>query len=113
MELYYKDLISKEASLEKLVDDLMLVVQGANEFAEAAGRGLTPDSRRELTSRLERLKEGCLKVREHARASALAVDKVVRQYPYSCAGFSFAAGLIAGALLIRHFSRDGEADDKA
>jgi len=31
MELYYKDLISEDASLEKLVDDLMLVVQGAND----------------------------------------------------------------------------------
>ena len=37
MELYYRDLISKDASLEKLVDNLMLVVQGAEEFAEATG----------------------------------------------------------------------------
>jgi len=46
-ELYYKDLISEDASLEKLVDDLMLLVQGANELAEAAGAKLGPAEQEE------------------------------------------------------------------
>lgn len=101
MELYYRDLISEDASLEKLVDDLMLVVQGAEEFAEATGAGLSKEHKEELTSRLQRLKEGCRHIQQQARATALAVDKVIRQYPYSSAGIGFGVGLLAGILLKR------------
>lgn len=101
MELYYKDLISEEASLEKLVDDLMLVVQGAEEFAEATGARLRGEQKLEITSRLERLKESCRRIKRHTVATALAADKVLRQYPYSSIGFGFALGLLAGVLLQR------------
>src|SRR2546421_10776006 len=101
MELYYKDLISEEASLEKLVDDLMLVVQGAEEFAQAAGASLAGHRKEELTTRLARLKEGCRRVKEQTVATALAADKGLRQYPYSSLGFAFAMGLIAGVLVKR------------
>jgi ElaB/YqjD/DUF883 family membrane-anchored ribosome-binding protein len=101
MELYYKDLISKEASLEKLVDNLMLVVQGADEFAEAAGATSGAERRREIAKRLESLKEGCRKIKAQTKATALAADKVLRQYPYSSAGFAFGAGLLLGCLLMR------------
>jgi ElaB/YqjD/DUF883 family membrane-anchored ribosome-binding protein len=98
MELYYKDLISEEASLEKLVDDLMLVVQGAHEFAEAAGANLEPRRKEEITTRLERLKEGCRRLEERALATAFVADKTLRQFPYSSAGFAFAFGLLAGVM---------------
>jgi ElaB/YqjD/DUF883 family membrane-anchored ribosome-binding protein len=101
MELYYKDLISEEASLEKLVDDLMLIVQGADEFVCAAGATLEAPQKEEITSRLQRLKDRCQRVQRQAVASALAVDKVLHQYPYSAIGFAFAFGLIAGRLLNR------------
>src|SRR5882762_6190113 len=99
MELYYKDLISEEASLEKLVDDLMLVVQGAEEFAQAAGATLSGERKQEITTRLVRLKAACQNVKEHTKATALAADKVLRQYPYSSLGFAFALGLLAGVLV--------------
>jgi len=98
MELYYKDLISEDASLEKLVDDLMLVVQGASEFAQAAGAGLPEDKREEIRTRLERLKDGCRRAKKQAVESALAADKVLHQYPYTAAGFAFAFGLLVGVL---------------
>jgi ElaB/YqjD/DUF883 family membrane-anchored ribosome-binding protein len=101
MELYYKDLISEEASLEKLVDDLMRVVQGACDFAEAAGANLEADRHKEITTHLARLKESCRHIKAHAKATALAADQVLRRYPYSSAGFAFAAGLVAGAMFIR------------
>lgn len=107
MELYYKDLISEEASLEKLVDDLMLVVQGADEFVQAAGASLGELPKEELTTRLHRLKESCRKVKESAKASALAADKLMHQYPYSAAGFALAVGLLTGVLLARRFSASG------
>ena len=99
MELYYKDLISEEASLEKLVDNLMLVVQGAEEFAQAAGANLPSHSRQELTTRLARLKESCRRIKDHTVATAQAADKTLREYPYSSIGFGFAFGLLLGVLL--------------
>ncbi len=101
MELYYKDLISEETSLEKLVDDLMLVVQGANEFAEAPGVNVPAESHQEIRSRLVRLRESCRRLKRHTGASALAVDKVMRQYPYSSAGFALGLGLLTGVLIGR------------
>ena len=99
MELYYKDLISKDASLEKLVDDLMLLVQGANDFVEAAGAGLAPQPKEEVTNRLRQLKEGCRRLQQQALDSARATDKIVRKYPYSSFGAAFALGLLAGTLI--------------
>lgn len=96
MELYYKDLISEEASLEKLVDDLLLVVQGAEEFAQTAG-----GQRAEIAGRLGQLKERCRRLKQQAKATARAADKVLRQYPYSSVGFAFAIGIAAGALMCR------------
>jgi ElaB/YqjD/DUF883 family membrane-anchored ribosome-binding protein len=101
MELYYKDLISEDASLEKLVDDLMLVVQGAHEFAEAAGANLTGINREEIHTRLQRLKESCRKIKEQAVAGAAATDKILREHPYSSLGFTFVCGLLVGTLLCR------------
>ena len=101
MELYYKDLISKDASLEKLIDDLMLVVQGAEELAEAAGLSIHWERKQEIKTRLARLKESCAAVKHQAVQSALAVDKVMHQYPWSFIGFAFALGLLTGALARR------------
>jgi ElaB/YqjD/DUF883 family membrane-anchored ribosome-binding protein len=101
MELYYKDLISKESTLEKLVDDLMLVVQGADELAQAAGGKLGQVEKEEITSQLEQLKAGCQRLRQHAIEGALAADKFMRRYPYSTAGLAFACGLLAGRYLFR------------
>ncbi|HLH55116.1 MAG TPA: hypothetical protein VKY92_16030 [Verrucomicrobiae bacterium] len=101
MELYYKDLISKDASLEKLVDDLMLVVQGADELAQAAGSRLGELETKEITSRLQQLKAGVQRLRQHAVEGAVAADKLMRRNPYSTAGVAFACGLIAAALFYR------------
>src|SRR5262249_25540729 len=100
MELYYKDLISEEASLEKLVDDLMLLVQGGDESEGETGR-LPKHKREEIRSRLERLKERCRGLRRQAVAGARATDRLLKQHPYSSLGFAFALGMLAGALLNR------------
>src|SRR5258706_12038342 len=101
MELYYKDLISEDASLEKLVDDLMLVVQGADAFVEDAGANLAGDQKAEIVTRLTQLKQSCRRVKQQAVAGALATNKLLRQYPYSSVGFAFAVGLLVGALIER------------
>lgn len=113
MEVYYKDLISEDASLEKLVEDLSRVVQGAEEFAQEAGATLHPEKKVELSTRLHRLKEGCLKIRAQAVGGARATDKVLRRNPYSFAGLAFLIGLAAGVLLCRSrwLAQTGDAAD--
>ncbi len=110
MELYYKDLISEEASLEKLVDDMLNVVQGVGELTAAAGTTLQDSQKEELTSRLQRLKEGCVRIRDQAVSHARATDKIVRQNPYKFAGIAFALGLLAGVLAGRRFSSANRLD---
>jgi ElaB/YqjD/DUF883 family membrane-anchored ribosome-binding protein len=99
MEVYYKDLISEDASLEKLVDDLVQVVQGADGSAQGASVGLEQKAKEEITSRLQRLKERCRRVEQQAVAGAQAADRALRRYPYSAAGLAFGIGLLIGVLV--------------
>jgi ElaB/YqjD/DUF883 family membrane-anchored ribosome-binding protein len=95
MELYYKDLISEDASLDKLVDDLMLVVQGASEIVEAAGPHLNPEQNAAIHSKIQAIKEGCNQIKEHAMSGMRATDKLLRKYPYSSIGFAFSLGILS------------------
>jgi ElaB/YqjD/DUF883 family membrane-anchored ribosome-binding protein len=98
MEVYFKELISKEASLEKLVDDLERVVQGADDFAQSIGANLqTP--RTEIARRLQRLKEKCQRIKLEIVAQAQATDRLVRNNPYSFVGAALVAGVLVGAAL--------------
>ncbi|MEY2429650.1 MAG: hypothetical protein QOJ40_2535 [Verrucomicrobiota bacterium] len=101
MELYYKDLISEDASLENLVDNLTLIVQGADELARAAGLNSSDPRTAEIATRLQRLKTTCGRVRKQALAGAAATDKLLRRYPYSSLGFAFALGVIATVALMK------------
>jgi ElaB/YqjD/DUF883 family membrane-anchored ribosome-binding protein len=97
MEVYFKDLISKEASLEKLVDDLSRVVQGADDYARAVGANVPDDVRNEVVGRLQSLKDGCQELRRRAVEGAHATDRLVRKNPYSALTILFAAGFLVGA----------------
>jgi ElaB/YqjD/DUF883 family membrane-anchored ribosome-binding protein len=96
MEVYFKDLISKEASLEKLVDDLTLVVQGADDFAKAIGANVSPQTRDEVVGRLENLRRSCERIRHQTVAGAKATDKYLRAHPYTTFAAVFAIGLLIG-----------------
>jgi len=98
MELYYKDLISEEESLDRLVDDLMLVVQGVDEFAEKTSQLGEPE-KEEIRSRLQRLKDHCLQIKNQAIATAHATDKALRHHPYSSLGLAFGLGFATAWLL--------------
>jgi ElaB/YqjD/DUF883 family membrane-anchored ribosome-binding protein len=101
MEVYFRDLISEEKSLDKLVDDLALVVQGVDDFARAVGANLSPQSREELAGRLDRLKEKCRCLKEQAIAGARATDKLLREHPYWSLAAVFSLGLVLGATFCR------------
>jgi ElaB/YqjD/DUF883 family membrane-anchored ribosome-binding protein len=101
MELYFRNFISEEASLEKLVDDLQMVVQGVDDFARAVGTNLSPEAREEVTTRLNRLKLTCERLKEQALVGARVTDKLVRQNPYWSLAAVFAAGVFVGAKFFR------------
>lgn len=96
MEIYFKELISREASLEKLVDDMALVMQGADEYARAAGATAHGELKNQMDTRLQRLREGCRQLRARAGATARATDRAVHQYPYAFMGAAFLVGVVFG-----------------
>ncbi len=98
MEVYFKDLISKDASLEQLVDELTRVVHGADDLANALD-ALPPESRAEVSTRLECLKTKCQRVRAALIARARDTDRAVRASPYCAAGIAAVLGLALGLRL--------------
>jgi ElaB/YqjD/DUF883 family membrane-anchored ribosome-binding protein len=101
MELYFKDLISEEASLEKLVDDLSRVVQGADDYALAVGANVSEHARDEVVGRLNSLKQNYLRLKQKTMSGACATDRLLRANPYSSLAITFALGLIVGGKWLR------------
>jgi ElaB/YqjD/DUF883 family membrane-anchored ribosome-binding protein len=99
MEVYFKELISKETSLDKIVDDLERVVQGADDLAKSLGTKLA--ERPELAERVEQLKKTCRRINENIVEGAQATDRFVRRNPYSFVGAAALLGLWVGFGLSR------------
>ncbi len=99
MELYFKDLISKDASLEQLVDDLTRVVHGAEDLASTLDATFPPESRGEIDSRLVRLKDNCQRIRAAIITRVKDTDRALRASPYRSAGIAAFAGLALGLML--------------
>jgi ElaB/YqjD/DUF883 family membrane-anchored ribosome-binding protein len=99
MEVYFKELISKEASLEKLIEDIEGVVQGADHLAKSIGVNLAEEPRTELAHRLRHLKESCQRINRDIIAHAQATDRMVRKNPYSFIGLAAVLGIFVGARL--------------
>ncbi|HHY85351.1 MAG TPA: hypothetical protein GYA07_07425 [Verrucomicrobia bacterium] len=97
MEVYFRDLISRESSLEQLVDDLALVVQGADDYARAVGASLPEPQRAELETRVTRLKDAFQRFRKQAATGARATDRLLRRNLYTSLAITFVAGLWVGA----------------
>ena len=94
MEVYFKELISKDTSLDKIVDDLERVVQGADDFAKSLGAKLAEQP--EIADRLRRLKETCQRVNQDIVDGAQATDRFVRKNPYPFLGTAVLLGLWLG-----------------
>jgi ElaB/YqjD/DUF883 family membrane-anchored ribosome-binding protein len=97
MELYFKELISEEASLDKLVDDLERVVQGADDLAKSIGVDLAEYPRTEIARRLYQLKESCQRINCEIVGQVQATDRLVRKHPYSFVGVALLLGVFMGA----------------
>ena len=98
MEVYFKELISKEASLEKLVDDLERVVQGTDDFAKSIGVNLA-EPHTEMARRLLHLRERCQRINQEIVSQAQATDRMVRTHPYPFIAVAAVLGMLAGAKL--------------
>lgn len=97
MEVYFKELISKDSSLDKLVDDLERVVQGADDLAKSLGTKLA--ERPDLAQRVQKLREGCWRINQEVIERAQATDKFVRRNPYYFMGGAVLIGMLLGAKL--------------
>jgi ElaB/YqjD/DUF883 family membrane-anchored ribosome-binding protein len=96
MEVYFKELISKDASLDKLVDDLERVVQGVDDFAQSiADTDLARSP--EIAWRVRRMKERCQSINQEIVEGAHATDQFVHKYPYYFLGGAMLLGLLLGA----------------
>ena len=108
MEVYFKDLISAESSLEKLVDDIAMVVQGVDDFARAVGESLPDEDRNQILHRLNRLKASCAQLKQQIIGGARATDRILRAHPYSAMGTAFALGCLLGVFIPRHRAANAE-----
>ena len=97
MEVYFKELISKETSLEKIVDDLERVVQGVDDLAKfiAVNDNEAPPSK--IADRLRQLKANCERLKGEALARARATDRLVRGNPYPFIAAAVLLGFFAGS----------------
>lgn len=98
MEVYFGNLTAKNAPLDQLAEDVSLLVHDAEELVQASGAKLSPRSKAELESALQRVKTRGERVKQQALAGARATDRVIRQYPYQSLVVVFSVGFILGAL---------------
>jgi ElaB/YqjD/DUF883 family membrane-anchored ribosome-binding protein len=110
MELYYKDLISEDTSLEKLVDDLMLAVQGTDKLIATAGNSLDPERKQEILSHLRRLQDYGMEIKRRAVATARQTDQILRRHPYPSIGVALVAGVFTGLLIQRALGKPTRED---
>ena len=101
MEVYFENLTAEDASLEKLAEDVSLLMQNAERLVQASGDNLSKASKAELENGLARMKIRAERIKHGALAGARATDRIIRQYPYPSLGMVFALGFLLAVLLIK------------
>jgi ElaB/YqjD/DUF883 family membrane-anchored ribosome-binding protein len=95
------------ASPDKLVRDIRVVVQDAEELIKATSGDIgekTREARAKLAGALVVAKETLNQAEEAAASTMRQADSLIRQYPYPCLGIAFATGLFLGALILHRSS---------
>ncbi len=111
MEVFFKNLATDEGAAEKLLRDLSLAEEDAEELFEAAGANLAEESKEKFLNHVEKLKAACRNIQGRAVAGAKAVDRAVQDHPYSVAGLAFGLGLVIGALMLRGGAGGDDSED--
>ena len=101
MEVYFKNLTGDEVSVEKLVEDLMMLADDMEDLVRATSTNLSEDSKEELMTALQRVKSRCEGLKGHALAGARATDKVIRNHPYYSLGIAFGVGFALASIFQR------------
>ncbi len=93
-----------QGSADKLVRDVRVVVQDAEDLIKATAGDIeerTREARARLAGALVVAKDSLNRAEEAASVGVKAADHWIREYPYQCLGMAFAAGLFFGALITR------------
>ena len=93
-----------KANSERLVQDMRVVIDDAEEILKAKAGELSDKARAartELKEVLKGAKETCVNLEQGLKMKAKAADLTVRRYPYQAIGIGTAVGLLAGVLLAR------------
>ncbi len=101
METYFSNMTAGEGTKDKLVQDLMILVNDAEALVKAAGGQLADKSKTELVAALDKVKASCRTMQGHAFAGARSADRVIREHPYQSIGVAFGIGLLIGVLVNR------------
>ena len=89
---------------DKLVKDLRLVVQDAEDLIRATAGEVnekTKQARARLSQTLEKAKESAVVLQEKAAEKAKVADEVIRMHPYESMGVAFGLGLLLGVIVNR------------
>lgn len=89
---------------DKLVKDLRLVVQDAEDLIRATAGEVnekTKQARARLSQTLEKAKESAMVLQEKAAEKAKVADEVIRRHPYESMGVAFGLGLLLGVIVNR------------
>lgn len=90
--------------IEKLVNDLKLVLRDADALLKATAGEVSDTARaarEKLTAALDSARASCQELEEKAVEQARATDQMVRDHPYESIGIAFGVGLLVGVLLGR------------
>jgi ElaB/YqjD/DUF883 family membrane-anchored ribosome-binding protein len=93
-----------QGSADKLVRDVRVVVQDAEDLIKATAGDIeerTREARARLAGAIVVAKETLNQAEQTASESARAVDALIRKYPYQSLGGAFCVGLLLGAVLLR------------
>lgn len=107
MEVYFDNMNSENARLDKLAEEMETLAENAAELVQAGGAALPEKEREKLAAILAQLKTSASRVKRQAMNGIKATDRVIRAHPYQSAGIALAVGLLVGALIGR--SRGDEA----
>jgi ElaB/YqjD/DUF883 family membrane-anchored ribosome-binding protein len=108
MEVYFGNLTTERAHLDKLAEEMESLVHDAEELVQNSGPKLPEPERQKLAALLAQLKTSASRLKLQAMDGVKATDRVIRDYPYQSAGIALLVGLVIGALI----GRPGRSDDE-
>jgi ElaB/YqjD/DUF883 family membrane-anchored ribosome-binding protein len=101
METYFNRITPEDGTMSKFIQDLRILMDDAELLVKAAGGNLAEISKDEFLAGINKVRERCRALEQHALAGAKATDQIVRSNPYASIGVAFGLGLLLGVLTRR------------